>query len=144
MEKYTIGMAVKAHEFPRAPEDDQLINDWMSGFATADFVKAQLAILGYSDSALIAEDFGWWLDIVQPETGFQASVVFSSFAQGEDDRNMIPEMRVGIEPDKLSRRKWIFMKEDISSQVMRLSADVFGILSSAEGIEITDIEEQNE
>lgn len=143
MEKYTIGMAVKAHEFPRAPEDDQLVNDFMSGFATADFVKAQLESLGYSAPDLIAEDFGWWLDIVQPETGFKASVIFSSFAQDEDDRNMVPEMRVGIEPDKLSRRKWIFMKEDISSQVMRLSADVFGILRSAEGIEISNVEEQN-
>ena len=140
MKKYTIGMAIKAHGFPRAPEDDQLTNDFMSGFATADFVKIQLTSLGYSAPDLVAEDFGWWLSITQPGTGFRASVVFSSFAESEDDRDMTPEMRVGIEPDTLFRRKWFFMKEDVSSQVMRFSTDVFDILRCAEGIEINDIE----
>jgi len=143
MEKYVISMAVKAHGFPRAPEDDRLANDFMSGFALADHIKTRLSEIGYTTFDLIPEDFGWWLDIVQPGTGFRASVVFSSCAEDENDRHMIPEIRVGIDPSKPFRRKWLCLKEDISSQILRLSADVFGILRSTEGVETGDTEEQS-
>ncbi len=140
MESYTIAMAVKAYGFPRAPEDDRLVNDFMSGFALADYMKTRLSKLEYTTFDLIPEDFGWWLDVIQPETSFRASVIFSSFAEDENDRHMVPEMRVGIEPSKPFRRKWLFLKEDISSQTQRFSADVFGILHTIEGIEISDTE----
>ncbi len=74
----TSHMHVKAPGFPRHPKDDDLVNDFMSGFSLADAIKSELMERGYDGLQLIDEDWGWLVVAFNRASNTELRVMVSS------------------------------------------------------------------
>jgi len=85
----TSHMHVKAPGFPRHPKDDELVNDFMSGFSLADAIKSELMERGYDGLQLIDEDWGWLVVAFNRASNTELRVMVSSLADPEDDDSSV-------------------------------------------------------
>lgn len=133
----TSHMHVKAPGFPRHPKDDELVNNFMSGFSLAEAIQSELKDRGYADLELIGEDWGWLVVATSPASKIELNVTISSMAEPEDDENSIVEAMIAIQPQKLSKGA-LWWKKDIGRDVSNFSQVVFDFLRSTPGIEVIE------
>jgi len=130
-------MHVKAPGYPRHVKDDELVNDFMSGYAVADMLASALGERDFRDISFIAEDWGW-LIVAKPNTSdFEFSVALSSLAEPTDDKEAMVELMIAIQPQKLTKGV-LWWKKDISKEIELFSRAVFGSLNSDDGIEVIE------
>lgn len=130
-------MHVKAPGFPRHPEDDELVNNFMSGFSLADAIKAELAEHGYERTELIGEDYGWLVVANHRPSGVEFSVTLSSLAEPDCDENVVVEAIIAIQPQKRTKG-WLWWRKDIGSEVREFSETVFNFLRNTPGVHILE------
>lgn len=99
----TSHMHVKAPGFPRHPKDDELVNNFMSGYSLAEAIKSELTECGYDGLQLIGEDWGWLVVAVHRASHTELCVTVSSMADPEDDKDSVVEAMVAIQPQKLTK-----------------------------------------
>lgn len=133
----TSQMHVKAPGFPRHPKDDELVNNFMSGFSLADAIKSELTGYGYGELELIGEDWGWLVVAVNQSSKTELHVCVSSMADPEDDENSVVESMIAIQPQKLTKGV-LWWKKDIGGDVRGFSEAVFNFLRNSPGIEIIE------
>lgn len=127
-------MHVKAPGFPRHPKDDELVNNFMSGYSLAEAIKSELMERGYDGLRLIGEDWGWLVIAVHKASNTELSVTVSSMADPEDGKDSVVEAMVAIQPQKLSKGA-LWWKKDIGGEVQGFSHAVFNFLRNTPGIE---------
>ncbi|WP_299282390.1 hypothetical protein [uncultured Tateyamaria sp.] len=110
----TSHMHVKAPGFPRHPKDDELVNNFMSGFSLAEAIQSELMDRGYDSPGLGGEDWGWLVVAVSPASNVELHVAISSMADPEDDENSTVEAMIAIQPQKLSKGA-LWWKKDIGA-----------------------------
>ncbi|MFC4214049.1 hypothetical protein ACFP4H_21045 [Pseudophaeobacter arcticus] len=130
----TSHMHVKAPGFPRHPKDDELVNDFMSGFSLADAIKSELMERGYDGLQLIDEDWGWLVVAFNRASNTELRVMVSSLADPEDDDNSVVEAMIAIYPQKLTKGA-LWWKKDIAGEVRSFSQVVFNFLRNTPGIQ---------
>ena len=133
----TSHMHLKAPGFPRHPRDDDLVNDFMAGFALADALKSELVGCGYLGLQLIEEDYGWLVVATHYVSEIELDITLSSLAEPEMDTHSVVELMISIQPQKLTKGL-LWWKKDIAAEVREFSETVFGFLRQSPGVEVLE------
>ena len=137
MTKITQSLALRAPGFSRNAKDDELPNEFMSGHALAARVRKYLHQRRYTETELVAEDYGWHLYGYPQNSTLRCEVVFSSLTDPDAPISDIVELYVSVEPTR-GTTGILFWKKDISEDVRRHSALVFDFLRKLDGIEVLE------
>ena len=69
---------IRSGKFPVLPgEEDEIVNDGMYGKALALYLQSKLTEHGYQAPFVVAEDWGWWVDIDGPPFTFGVCIYAS-------------------------------------------------------------------
>lgn len=115
--KTTIEFSSK--KFPARPEESEEVNPGRFGRALAEFVSEHLRAKGYITSAIIAEDWGWIVQIQNKE--FPVWVGCGNYEEFEDG------FLCFLEPAKPVIRKW-FRKIDTLPVMEKLAGELEKVL----------------
>ncbi len=133
----TSHMHVKAPGFGRHVKDDELVNDFMSGFSLAEAIKSELKKHGYDRLEIVGEDYGWLVVAFHRSSGVEFGVTLSSLAEPEDDRDAVMEVMIAIQPQKRTKGM-LWWKKDIGIEVGEFSETVFDFLRNTPGVDVLE------
>src|SRR5690606_37710280 len=69
---------IRSDKFPVLPgEEDEVVNEGMYGKALALYLQSKLTERGYKAGFVVAEDWGWWVDIDGPPFTFGVCIYAS-------------------------------------------------------------------
>ena len=111
----------RSDAFPPDVEDQELVNSHcMHGHALATYIGEQLAQRGFAVSRYVAEDWGWYCEVDNPEFSLWYGV------------SSIEEhcFLIQFHPNRPQIRRWL-KKIDVSHRIAELQDAVFAILLSS-------------
>ncbi len=123
----TIGKTLnfRSRAFAACDGDRALVNyPAMHGYALARYLADHLPQHGFSVERMVAEDWGWWAGIANPD--FELSFGCANY-EGEDSYMIITE------PDRPTIRRWL-RKIDVSEVAEAFDREIFAIISGSEGL----------
>ncbi|MGH1543809.1 MAG: hypothetical protein ACRBHB_25645 [Arenicella sp.] len=121
----------ESHKFPiLAGEDEEIVNENMYGKALCQYLESHLPDNGVEVPFYCAEDWGWWLEVI--DEGFNMGLCIYS----DPDATGNPE-KYAIMPSIHNGKKWSwskFRKIDVSSDVLKIMTTLDSIFSKDNGI----------
>jgi hypothetical protein len=129
---------IRSEKFPVLPgEGDEIVNDGMYGKALALYLQSKLTERGYKAPFVVAEDWGWWVDIDGPPFTFGVCIYAS------------PDAPVSTEfvctdgapgPRKWSWSKFRFF--DTGPLAERLCFDLIAVFEADDDISVLSVTEE--
>lgn len=111
--------------FPPDPDEAELINDGRFGRKLAEYISAKLPEFGFSVDGLTPEDWGWQIQIRNPD--FPLWIGCGNYEEVENG------FLCFIEPSKPQIRRW-FKRINTQPKVTRLSDALESIIANAPGV----------
>jgi len=115
----------RSDRFPAYEEEEEQVNLGLWGRRLAEFLCERLAAEGFRTGNLLAEDWGWRFDVVNPE--FALWVACGHYQEYPDG------YLCSIEPHQPSIRK-LFRKVDTRERVAALRDALDKVLTEADGV----------
>ncbi len=123
---------IKTTKFQAAPgEDKEVVNEGMYGRLICEYLKGQLASLGFQTFGCYSEDWGWYLEIGEL-VGVNGLCVYSECVD-----NTVVGYVLGIEYNVVTKWKWIKLKSveinDVETErsLDRISAAIRNVFINA-------------
>ncbi len=127
---------IRSNKFPVLPgEEDEVVNEGMYGKALALYLQSKLTERGYKTPFVVAEDWGWWVDIEGPPFTFGVCIYASPEGSTE---YVCTDGAPG--PRKWSWSKFRFF--DTAPFAEKLCSDLIGILEADEEVTILSVTEE--
>ena len=129
---------IRSDKFPILPgEADEIVNEGMYGKALALYLQSKLTEHGYITPFVVAEDWGWWVDIDGPPFTFGVCIYASPDPPGQTDY-VCTDGAPG--PRKWSWSKFRFF--DTAPFAEKLCSDLIGIFEADEDVTILSVTEE--
>src|SRR5690606_17499477 len=126
---------IRSEKFPVLPgEEDEIVNEGMYGKALALYLQSKLTERGYKSPFVVAEDWGWWVDIDGPPFTFGVCIYTSPDGTTE---YVCTDGAPG--PRKFSWSKFRFF--DTKPFAEKLCAELKAVFEADEDIQIVRISE---
>ena len=126
---------IRSEKFPVLPgEDDEIVNDGMYGKALALYLQSKLSERGYQTPFVVAEDWGWWVEIANAPFTFGVCI-YAARESAEPTEYVCTDGATG--PRKWSWSKFRFI--DTQPLADKLCDDLIAIFEADEDIAVVGV-----